>query len=85
MKLLKPSFLRYARDGGILPESGGQDEEAADDKTAPSMAEAESCMQEGGFFPSTLSSAEVGELSEGCGWRLLYIDANNCEHPSSFS
>lgn len=80
MNLLKPSFLRYARDGGILPESDGEDQEAADGGSRPSMLDAEACMQEGGFFPSALSSAEVGELSEGCGWRLLYIDANNCKH-----
>lgn len=85
MDLLKPSFLRYARDGGILPETGGEDQEAADDESRPSMAAAKTCMQEGGFFPSALTSAEVGELTEGCGWRLLYIDANNCEHPPSFS
>ena len=83
MKLLKPSFLRYARDGGILPESA---EECGDvDERRPSLVDAKECMEGGGFYPSTLSSAEIEQLSGGAGWRLLYIDANNCKHHHSYS
>ena len=76
MRMLKPSFTKYAQDGGILPEDAdGQD----DVEGEPDLKQAAECMETGGYFPSTLSTSEVKGLSGGWGWRLLYIDANNCE------
>ena len=77
MNLLKPSFMRYARDGGILPETDDEDEDAA--SINASLEDAKVCMEEGGYYPSTLSSTDMEKLTEGLGWRLLYIDANNCK------
>ena len=77
MKLIKPSFMRYAQDGGILPETCDEGGDATD--INPSMKDAKACMQEGGYYPSTLSSTEMEQLTEGLGWKLLYIDANNCK------
>ena len=82
MTLLKPSFTQYAQDGEILPEAvdglQGMEEE-------PDLQQAAACMEEGGYYPSTLSSTAVKGLTDGWGWRLLYIDANNCRFPSGFS
>ena len=75
MKLIKPSFMRYAQDGGILPEACDKVGGIID--IDPSMEDAKACMQEGGYYPSTLSSTEMNQLTEGVGWKLLYIDANN--------
>lgn len=77
MKLLKPSFIRYAQDGGILPKN--TDKNDSDTITVPDLGEAGTCLHEGGYYPSTLSASDVDGLTEGHGWRLLYIDANNCE------
>ena len=75
MRLLKPSFLRYAQDGGILPaKCEGSD---ASDGQEPDLMDAKLCMEQGGFYPSTLTSAQIDQLSDGVGWKLLYIDANN--------
>lgn len=80
MKLFKPSFIRYAQDGGILPKNCDIEAETI---STPDLEKAEACLQEGGYYPSTLSSGEIERLTEGYGWRLLYIDANNRE-PSLF-
>ena len=77
MELLKPSFTQYARDGGILPEeTGGEDNDVIGEAD---LGEARVCMENGDYFSSTLSADEVSSLTDGWGWRLLYIDANNCK------
>ena len=77
MELLKPSFTQYARDGGILPEeTGGEDNDVIGEAD---LGEARVCMESGDYFSSTLSADEVSSLTDGWGWRLLYIDANNCK------
>lgn len=82
MKVLKPSFTRYAQDGGILPET--TDINVSDSSSIPDLKEAEACLHNGDYFPSTLTSSEVDGLTEGYGWRLLYVDANNCEFAKHF-
>ena len=83
MKVLKPSFTRYAQDGGILPENTDNNVDESS-SSMPDLEEAETCLHNGGYFPSTLSPSEVDGLTEGHGWRLLYVDANNCEFTKPF-
>ena len=79
MNALKPSFTRYARDAGILPEDF--DEDVSFPTPPTDLEAAERCMEEERTrFPSTLSASEIKKLTDDQGWRLLYIDANNCKH-----
>ena len=80
MGLLQPALLKYARDGGILPLGNDPPhtnigEEKEEEVRAEILEEARACPETGRYFGDTLNSAEVDQLSDGQGWRLLYLDA----------